>query len=229
MKVAMEFDRRKLQSSLKKYSKMFGDNTGQAVTRWGVQVGRELALATQVFGKSKTRKRQMIAMRNDALKVVGIQDDPKRKVDLNTPEEIIAFINSNRKNKHKRVRKLPSNWKTVRRRTFDKAMAIKGIEIGRAKGSWLGASMDIAKKQTGTARISIGKNFLAYAQKWAKLGNGKAGAADFKSQSTLVSTVPWVSDKYVLSPRHSDYAIDTALKSTVKWYRKAIKDADKKS
>jgi hypothetical protein len=40
MKVAMEFDRRKLQSSLKKYSKMFGDNTGQAVTRWGVQVGR---------------------------------------------------------------------------------------------------------------------------------------------------------------------------------------------
>jgi len=225
----MEFDRRKLQSSLKKYSKMFGDNTGQAVTRWGVQVGRELAFATQVFGKNKTRQGQYTAMRNDALKVVGIQDDPKRKVDLNTAEEIVAFINANRKNKHKRVRKLPANWKSVRRRAFDKAMAIKAKNIGMAKGSWLGASMDVAKAQKGTARIGIGKNYLAYAQKWAKLGKGKSGAADFKSESTLTSTVPWVADKYILARNHIDYSTDKALKATVKWYRKALKEADKKS
>jgi len=225
MKLKIQNDNAKLQASLKKYSKMFGDNTGQAVTRWGVQVGRELAFSTQIYGKTGTRKKQIQNIRRDGIKFIAILDNSKVKVDLNTAEEIIVWINSNLKYKNKRIKK----WKSARRRTFDKAMSIKNKNAGMAKGSWLGASMDIAKKQTGTARISIGKNFLAYAQKWAKLGKGKAGSSDFKSQSTLVSTVPWVDDEYVLSTLHTTDSIEKALKSTVKWYRKALKEADKKS
>jgi len=37
MKLVMKNDTAKLEASLKKYSKMFGENSAQAVTRWGVQ------------------------------------------------------------------------------------------------------------------------------------------------------------------------------------------------
>jgi len=69
--IKAEFDMQKLESSLKKASKAFGDTTTQAVARWSVQTGRELAAETQAWGKGKAAKdKQGFAIEADARRVI---------------------------------------------------------------------------------------------------------------------------------------------------------------
>ena len=68
--IKAEIDQPKLERSLKRFAKQFGDTNAQAVIRWSVQVCRELAMETQVWGKVKTRKKQEGAMYKDALNVL---------------------------------------------------------------------------------------------------------------------------------------------------------------
>ena len=227
MKLVMKNDTAKLQASLKKYSKMFGENSAQAVTRWGVQTGRELAFYTQAYGKVGTKKKQITAITADAKKVVNILARASKKLDLQTAEECVDWINENRVNRQKRVRRLKDGRKTVSLPNFRKAIKMKSVSVGKAKGSWLGAAMDVAKRQKGTNRINIGKNYLGYAQKWASGGKGIAAQNGFSPSSKLTSFVDYVSDKYVLKKRDEADAVNLALKNTVKWYRKALKTADK--
>jgi len=227
MKLVMKNDTAKLEASLKKYSKMFGENSAQAVTRWGVQSGRELAFHTQAYGKVGTKKKQITAITADAKKVVNILPRASKKLDLQSADECVDWINENRKNKHRRVRRLKSGRKSVSLTNFRKAIKIKSVSVGKAKGSWLGAAMQIAGKQKGTSRINIGKNYLGYAQKWASLGKAVAAQNGFSPSAKVTSTVDYVADQYVLKKTAISQSVNLALKNTVKWYKKALKTSKK--
>lgn len=47
-----KIDMRKLERSLKRLAKDMGETNAQAICRWGVQTAREMAVETQVWGKS---------------------------------------------------------------------------------------------------------------------------------------------------------------------------------
>lgn len=69
-----EIDRRTLEASLRKYAKKYGESTAQAVVRWGIQVARDLAFDTQVYGTRQTRQIQENAIFKDALNVFLVVD-----------------------------------------------------------------------------------------------------------------------------------------------------------
>jgi hypothetical protein len=57
-----KFDLPKLAASVKKAGKAFGDTNRTAIARVGVQICRELAVSTQVYGKGGAKKKQQNAM-----------------------------------------------------------------------------------------------------------------------------------------------------------------------
>lgn len=75
----------KLERSLKRYSKNFGETTAQAVIRWSIQTCRELAIETQAWGRkgkankvtgqsNSPRQAQIGAMKEDAFNVLLVVD-----------------------------------------------------------------------------------------------------------------------------------------------------------
>lgn len=247
MKLTAEFDRKKLEASLKKASSNFGDSTKQAVARWGVQSARQLAIVTQAFGQSGTRKIQINAIWASWIKCIEIVDPSyfaaiksgkiRRRqnkagqweaIDMEMvtedPAKIDAYVQSQRDRRGRiqsdRGRKIITTKKAM------KAAIKKRLEnVGMAKGGFLGAGKEIASKQTGTQRINIGKNFMGYAQKHGGLGHARLVGAAIDSEAVLDNNAKHTAQKNVLDPRNANKAIDDALKKTVKWYNKAAKVA----
>jgi hypothetical protein len=229
--ITAEVDMAKLQRSLRSASKGFGESSKQAVIRWGVQTAREMAVETQVWGKSKTKGKQEGAMLADAFKVLAVIDGKRfrksakrRKRELVTVEEISAWIDENQNPATGRTRKLPiEERKEVTEANFKKAMRARFKRAGMAKGGWLGAGQEIARAQTGQGRINIGRNFLGYAQKHSKFGSAKKPINPFKSIAELRNTVRHSSASDVLGSGASQKAIIFGLRKTTQWYRKAAK------
>jgi len=65
-----QMDRAKLQASLRKFGKRFGDSSSQMIARWGVRTAVELAYETQAYGKRDAKKKQIAAMSKDANQIV---------------------------------------------------------------------------------------------------------------------------------------------------------------
>jgi len=143
-----ELDHKLLEKNLKKASKAFGDSTAQSTFRWGVQIARDLSGATQAFGRGKkAQELQILAIWNDALKVINRVPDGK-KATLTNAQMVITWIDQNRTKKGKRTRILPdSEKKTATESALYEAVKIKSARAGMAKGAWIGAGMDIAKRQ----------------------------------------------------------------------------------
>jgi hypothetical protein len=229
--IKAEVDMAKLQRSLRSAAKGFGESSKQAVIRWGVQTAREMAVETQVWGKSKTKGKQEGAMLADALKVLVVIDGKRfrksakrRKRELVTVEEISAWIDENQNPSTGRTRKLPiEERKEVTEDNFKKAMRARFKRAGMAKGGWLGAGQEIARAQTGQGRINIGRNFLGYAQKHSKFGSAKKPINPFKPITELRNTVRHSSASDVLGAGASQKAIIFGLRKTTQWYRKAAK------
>jgi hypothetical protein len=229
--ITAEVDMAKLQRSLRSAAKGFGESSKQAVIRWGVQTAREMAVETQVWGKSKTKGKQEGAMLADAFKVLAVIDGKRfrksakrRKRELVTVEEINAWIDENQNPATGRTRKLPiEERKEVTEANFKKAMRARFKRAGMAKGGWLGAGQEIARAQTGQGRINIGRNFLGYAQKHSKFGSAKKPINPFKPITELRNTVRHSSASDVLGSGASQNAIIFGLRKTTQWYRKAAK------
>lgn len=245
MKLIAEFDRKKLEESLQKASARFGDSTKQAVARWGVQSARQLAIVTQAFGQSGTKKIQVNAIWSSWIKCIeivqpayfaAIKSGKVRRrqnksgtweaIDMSMvtedPSEIDAYVQSQRDSRGRiqsdRGRKIITTKKAM------KAAIKKRLQnVGMAKGGFLGAGKEIASKQTGTQRINIGKNFMGYAQKHGSLGHARLTGAAINSEAVLDNNARHTSQKNVLKPNHADQAIDDALKKTIRWYQKAAK------
>lgn len=239
-----EIDRPKLERSLKKLAKDFGDTNAQAVARWGVSTCRDLAKQTQVWGdKSKTEtdavtgkktsrgplQRQQGAIIMDALFVIRVTNDQyppkKKKADrLTSVEAVMDWIEINRTRRRARTAHLPlSEKKECDERIFAKAMKIRGKLAGIAKGGWIGAGQHIARTQVGTDRISIGKNYLGYAHKHARLGHGRLERGLLKPSAFLTNAARHVPSSHVLSKGAFASASKWGLVKTLTWYRRAMK------
>lgn len=221
---------RKLDNSIRKYSKKFGDSTAQATVRMATSTARELAKYSQPFGAS--RKANLGAIRKDALNAVILQEGktPKGSTALKTPDEMIAWMDKNRVGKGRRVAKLDIRLRRrVSLKTFNKAVSIKMQRAGMVKGAWIGAGNRIASAQTGSGRITIGSNFMKYAQKHSGLGSAKPPSSGFKPVSQITNSLNYSSDPYVLRKSQIDTALSDGKKKALKWYKYALRLIDKQT
>jgi len=227
--ISGKFDRPKLEKSLKRFARSFGDNNAQAIARWGVQVCRELAFETQPYGKAKTKQTQQGAIIKDAYNVILIKEKVGKsdKKALRSPDEVNGWIESNRTRRNRRTAKLPISERRVCTKTvFQKAMKIRLAKAGMAKGAWIGTGQEISSYQTGGEKITIGKTFLSWTQKHTSMGAATRPMPGFFSSTRLTNKSAHSSSSYVLSEAKSKKAIDWGLKKTVKWYQKTLKAQD---
>lgn len=242
------FDMPKLERSLRHFAKDFGETSAQAVVRWSVQTCRELGFEAQVWGKSGTKQKQIGAIRTGALTVilvaktasktahgwkctnsVGTFYTSDRKM-LKDSDAVIAWIEQNQSGSKGRTKKLHASEKKVcSLRVFNQAIKIRSKLAGMAKGGWLGAGQDIARAQTGQGRISIGKNYLGYAQKaGASFGSSRKPQSGFTPAAFVTNRVSHISSGHVMKSSAYDKALGFGLKKTLNWYRQAIKAIDRK-
>ena len=245
--IKAEFDMPKLILSLKKASKAFGDTNKNAIARWGVQTCRELAVSTQVFGKSGAKKKQVNAIANGVNGVIASVPEKLFRQMLSgkvktakirnrfvaiTSERLLSdeskcmsWVEENR----------GENGRTPRLDQFKIGIAPAGVvkkviknrsaRAGIAKGAWLGAGVDIARKQKGAQRINIGKNFLGYAQKHSARGSASTTMDPFNPIAFLKNKSRHSASGYVLSEQEKAKAVGFGLRKTISWYRVAAKTA----
>lgn len=249
--IKAQFDMPKLISSLKKASNAFGDTNQTGVARWGVQTCRELAVSTQVHGKGNARKRQLAAI-NAGINavIVEVSDKQFRLMEsgkqknakirnrwvavsperlLRDPDQCNRWIEQNRDQKG-RTKPLPQDDIGIAAKsTLAKVRRERGIRAGIAKGAWLGAGQEIAKRQRGAQRINIGKGFLSYAQKHASRGTARASGNPFRPIAFLMNRARHSASGYVLSESEKNKALGFGLRKTISWYRHATKQALEKS
>lgn len=244
--IEAKFDMPKLIKSLEKAAANFGETNKNAVARWGVQTCRALAVSTQAFGKTGTRKKQRFAIEADAKRVIYPVDSIKpsktgRSVraihegkSFNWPNDRVLqneaavnqWIDSHREDGKHRTVKLPFPELAICTMTvFRKAMKIREANSGAAKGAWLGAGAEIATKQKGVDRINIGKNFLSYAQKHSGRGDASITNDLFKPIGKLINKSRHSGSNYVLTDSAKSKAIGFGLQQTIRWYRSAARKA----
>lgn len=227
-KVNATINQRKLEKSIRRYAKQFGESSAQAVTRWSVQTCRELAKYTQPFGKNTAQRKPIW---KDALNCViplkGRQ--PRGLFALKTPQEIIDWIDVNRIRRGRRVPKLPVNQrKKCSMDNLKRAIEIKSKQLGMAKGGWIGAGQQIARNQIGTNRINIRSNFISYAHKFANLGTATPPTNGFKPVATTTNKARHGSTNYVLRMSQIKRAIADGRKNTLKFYKNVLNKINNK-
>jgi len=218
----------KLARSLKGAAKAFGDSTSQALVRWSVRTCAELAVETQVYGKTKTRGKQEGAILWDAVNVIMVRPDGERISQsrlLSSESEITEWINSQRGTKG-RTRPLPKESKReAHQRTFNRAMRAAYKRAGIAKGGWIGAGQQIARRQKGQDRINIGKNFLGYTHKHGSRGAARLSLIPFRPISFITNKARHVAKRYVLNPAAFRSAAMRSLRTTTTWYRRSLRSS----
>jgi len=249
--IKAELDQPKLERSLKRFAKGYGDTQAQAVIRWSVQVCRELALETQAVPKDKSenpRKKQEGAMMKDAMNVLLVVETLEKtrgngyratnqgkkygvtaRKALLDAEQVNNWIEINRTKRNARTAQLPLTERMVcDMATFKAAMKIRLARAGMAKGAWLGAGMDIARAQTGSEKMNIGKNFLSYTQKHQRWGDAKKPVSGWKPAASITNKLAYSGNSRVLHKSSISKAIKYGLSKTVKFYQKALRAMDKK-
>lgn len=245
--IKAEFDMPKLIGSLKKASKAFGDTNKNAIARWGVQTCRELAVSTQVYGKGGARKKQVNAIEKGVNGVIASVSDKQFRTLLSgkvkrakirnrwvevTQERLIPddgkameWIESHRDEKGRTPRLDQFQIGIAPQSVVRKVVRMRSVRAGIAKGAWLGAGAEIAKRQKGAQKINIGRNFLGYAQKHAARGDARATSDPFNPIAFLENKSAHSGTDYVLSQKEKDKAVGFGLRKTINWYRMAAKKA----
>jgi len=258
--VTGKIDIQKLERSVRRYGKLYGDTTAQAVIRWSIQSCRELAVETQAWGRkgkankiageaNSPRQAQIGAMIVDAPNVLMVVDslnptsggrtmratNQGRSYNvqisriLMNESAVNDWIELNRTRRRARTAKLPvEERRFCTAATFKKAMKTRAIAAGMAKGGWIGAGNDIARAQQGPGKMTIGVNFLKYAQKHAHFGKSAAPAPGWTPKSRLTNSVRHTADRHVMGGDAFDKAQKYGLSKTLRWYKEALKAIDKK-
>jgi hypothetical protein len=229
--IKASFDRPRLERSLKRFARDFGDSNAQAIARWGVQACRELAGSTQVFGRSAAaKKKQWNSIEAGINTIVNVIDKRGHRTAniLTSVSDVSDWIDSNR-DKRGRTRAVP-----VRQRPFvtaallKKTLAERRKLAGIAKGGWIGAGQDIAMAQRGSDRIAIGKNFLGYAQRHSRFGSSTIPRSGWKPAALLTNRARHSGASYVLKKSHMRSGIQWGLKKTIQWYSSALRRQNQK-
>ncbi len=242
-----KFDIAKLASSVKRAGKAFGDTSRTAIARVGVQICRELAVSTQVYGKGGAKKKQQdaieagihgtictISEKQFRDLVSGKQNRAKirnRWVEveasrlLRDPDSTMKWIDEHRGEHGHAERMTQDTIGIASKSTVAKVRRLRFLRAGIAKGGFIGAGVAIARHQKGANRIAIGKNFLGYAQKHAEKGTAQATGSPFKPIAKLINRSRHSGSGYVLSDAEKSKAIGYGFKKTLAWYRHAAKKA----
>lgn len=229
MSVKAEVDIAKLERSIKKYAKAFGESSAQAVTRWSVQTSRELAKYSQPFKGGM--KAQRSSMWKDALNcIIPIEGkSPQGAAALKSPQQIISWIDENRTRRGRRVAKLPINQrKKCSMANLKKAITIKSKLAGLAKGGWLGAGNEIAQNQTGSNKFSIGSSYIKYAQKHKYAGKAKAPQNGFNPVAEISNQSRHSGNEYVLRQNQIKKAIADGRRKCLNFYKIVVNKLNKK-
>jgi len=229
--IKASIDRPKLERSLKRFARDFGDSNAQAIARWGVQTCRELAGSTQVFGKTASaKKKQWNSIEAGINTIVKVIDKPGKRTAniLTSVSEVSDWIDSNRNNRG-RTRAVPIEQRPyVTAALLKKTITERRKLAGIAKGGWIGAGQDIAMTQKGSDRMSIGRNFLGYTQRHSRFGSSTRPRSGWKPSALLSNRSRHSGASNVLKKNHARGAIEWSLKKTIQWYRAALRRQDKK-
>jgi len=245
--ISSQINERELARQINRLAADFGENNEAAIARWGVATCRRLIIANQSWGDGKdAKKKQENAILKDANRAVysiSRNNSIVRKIkqrsltglvingeqatftpdrNLTTPEEVNAFIQSQRNTKG-RVKRLNSQSKGIAPATvFNAAVKIRQKRAGVAKGGWIGAGIEIGKKQRTGSRITIGKNVAGYAHKYKSGGNATMRRSVWQPEGAVINNVPYVSTEHVLKASDSQKAINDGGRLTIKWYERAM-------
>ena len=229
---------------LNKFRRKFGESSNQALVRLGVDTAKLAAVLTQPEGKGKKKiikginsgaKRNIAPLPAKAFSYftkqkrisfpfqgswVTLREDQV----LRSPSEIYDFVEKHRDSKG-RVKSLPRGKRAIcKQGDMDKAMTARRKLAGVAKGSWLGAGKSLAKKSKGPDPARVGKNYMAWAQKHAKLGESKFIKRILgKSEVHLISNAASTKDKGLFSRQAAKEAIEKASRITLNYYRREVK------
>ena len=231
-------------AKMRKFSRLFGETSNQALVRVGVNTAKMAAVLTQPEGKSKKKIIKSInsgATRNIAALPAKTfnyftQKKPPAfpfygkwvRLDnsqiLRGPGEIYNFVEKHRNNKG-RVKSLPRGQRAIcKTGDMDRAMTARRKLAGVSKGSWLGAGKSLARKSRGANPETVGKNYMAWAQKHADKGTAKFRRAIIgKSYALLISKAIATKDTRFFSRQAAKEAIEKAFKTTLNWYRREVK------
>jgi hypothetical protein len=108
---------------------------------------------------------------------------------------------------------------------FNKTLRARKARAGIAKGAWVGAGREIARKQRGAQRLAIGKSFLSWTQKHANFGDIRTRLRAFRAQADLINKARHAKSSYVIKDSHKKKAVYWGGRKTLKWYRRAAKQA----
>lgn len=242
-----DIDLRELESSLTRMSAIFGEANQSGIARWGVAVCRSLVKETQAWGDdTKAKKKQEKAMKWDAYNLFIVVRDPKlvrllmqkkltglqvkgvvrtfrphqQIIDVKNINDAIEF---NRTSRRKRVpARQPGSMLVTSEALMNKALRLRYVRAGKAKGAWIGAGRDIAKFQKAGSRIAIGKNFASYTQKFASGGSASLIKNQWEPTGILNNSVPYAADGYVLKKSAMQKALKDGAENTIKWYEKTM-------
>lgn len=229
----VDVDMAKLERSLKSASKKFGETNRNMVVRWGVATARELALQTQPWGNGGTRKKQVGAIETgmravvQPVKAASFNQSAKsgRRKILNSPEEINTWVERHRGGGKGHTRLAGSQKALCKLSDFNKAKAARNRQAGMAKGAWLGAGEEIAKRQRGASRLTLGKSFLGWTRKHDHRGKADRRGVPFRPSVILRNEARHTSSSYVVKRGHMKKAVYWGGRKTLTWYRKAAKEA----
>lgn len=235
-------------STVRRFSRQFGDTSNDALVRVAVITAREAAVLTQVKGKSK--KKQIDAIITGAkVNVVGVEARkfneivrkrrPSIKIGerwvnlrasqiLRSPDEINEFIERSR-GKDGRTKKKPAEEKGVAKKAdLGRVIVQRKKRAGEAKGSWLGAGQNASRFQRGASPERIGRNFIAWAQKHAGQGQARMKRALLgRSEVRLISKAEHTAKSAIFSKSDASRALAAAWRKAAVWYRREVKRRDK--
>ena len=232
------------EKGMRKFRKLFGESSNQALIRYGVAVARGCAVLTEPRGRSKKQIikniitgaktnisdvpartfNQIVKRRNPSFMFKGGVAHLSPSQILESPDDVNDFIEDHR-GKDGRVRRLPPSKRALTKTpVMNKTLVRRKKLAGITKGSWLGAGMALAKKSRGPSPARIGKNFMKWAQKHSDKGRAKYVKRTLgKSEVHLISDAPATLDTNIFSKRTAKEATRNGWKQTVQWYRRAVK------
>eukprot|EP00112_Aurelia_sp_Birch-Aquarium-sp1_P002668 Seg12982.4 transcript_id=Seg12982.4/GoldUCD/mRNA.D3Y31 product="hypothetical protein" protein_id=Seg12982.4/GoldUCD/D3Y31 len=232
-------DMMSLRRQIKRAVKDYGDSQKQGVKRWGVFTARELAIYTQAFGKRAAT--QKIAMMRDGRNVILTHQGGTKKTArgnykvtfngkssyikpdnyLNTVDEIIAWIESQRTGGRRRTRRLPIHERKVCKESlFKRAINQKHkAKSGMAKDGFIDAGDSISRGQRGRKPERIGQGFLKWARKDATLGSSVERGRLMKRYAKLINKIGYTRKSYVLKKSDTKKAVRQGGVKMLKWYR----------
>lgn len=219
-----------LSRSLKKATKSVGATNKNATTRWAVATARELAIQTQPHGKAGTKKIMSNSVRVgiNSCVLIGHPNRIKRGGPriATSLDQLNSFVESNRDNKG-RARWLHRDRRMIcSRQMYNQLVKSRLTKIGKAKGGWVGAGREIAKRQRGRNREIIGKSFLKWTERHQDKGSGKLRKSLFNPLVFLSHRSRHVKNSMILKRSDANRSVYWALKKTIKRYeieaRKAL-------